>query len=761
MSFANAAENLELTTDRFSSLRLSGHSPAGTAAPDCTSFCADASEPDVTLIERALAPERASDLLLFNDRELSFLRFQARVFEEAQDDTIPLLDRVKFLAIVGTHLDDFVRVRAPELRRNVARRMLVESILKRLVYTLEVYWRRRLLPALRAAGIHIVTYRRLTAEERTEVDAHFADVVYPALAPLALDLTGRFPQVASLGMNLLVETMASGGERRFLLRIPDALPPLVPFHTRRLASSALTRNPELGTRTVEEDITIRGYVWLDQVVVANLRAVFPEAEVISAHRFRLLREVDVSPQTSADTGALERALTVLRVRERNPVAALVADRRMRDEVLADLARRLGVADGAVHRSSAVADLRRLWEITRIARPELKAPPFQPREPLAVEGHTDVLAAARERDILLHHPYESFQPVVEMIRQAARDPDVVRISLTLYRTDRESPVVHALLDAVRQGKQVRVLVELNARLDEHRNVNWWRIFEQAGASVFPSPAGLKVHAKMALIERHEANRLRRYAHLSSGNYNAFTARAYTDVALLTCDEDITADVASLFDALSTGTVPSRFRALTVAPINMRDVLTALIDREIACHRRGERGHIILKMNGLVDRDVIRLLYRASQEGVYVDLLVRSLCCLRPGIPGVSDRIRVRSIVGRFLEHSRVWYRRNGGDEEVYIGSADLMPRNLDRRVEVMAPLKDTGLRRRLFEILRLYLADNVKARELRADGSYVHPPVRAGERLLDAQLALMREVSPRHLVLVHDTPRGNQQAMVAE
>jgi polyphosphate kinase len=267
--------------------------------------------------------------------------------------------------------------------------------------------------------------------------------------------------------------------------------------------------------------------------------------------------------------------------------------------------------------------------------------------------------------------------------------------------------------------------------------------------------------MALIERHEAGGLRRYAHLSSGNYNAFTARAYTDLGLLTCDEDITADVASLFDALCTGTVPSRFLALTVAPINMRDALTALIDREIACHRRGERGHIILKMNGLVDRDVIRLLYRASQEGVCVDLLVRSLCCLRPGIAGVSERIRVRSIVGRFLEHSRAWYFRNGGNDEVYIGSADLMPRNLDRRVEVMVPLKDAGLRRRLFEILRLYLADNAKARELRADGSYVRPAVRTGERLLDAQLALTREVGPPYLVLVHDTARGEQRAAAAE
>jgi polyphosphate kinase len=317
-------------------------------------------------------------------------------------------------------------------------------------------------------------------------------------------------------------------------------------------------------------------------------------------------------------------------------------------------------------------------------------------------------------------------------------------MTLYRIDRESPIVHALLDAVRRGRQVRVIIELNARLDEHRNLNWWRILEQAGAAVFPAPAGLKVHAKMALVVRNEGGRLRRYAHLSSGNYNAFSARVYTDLGLLTCDEDITADIAALFDSLCGGRGTGEFRALAVSPLTLRQTLTNLIAREVACHRRGERGYIILKMNGLVDSDVIQLLYRASREGVNVDLLVRGICCLRPGVPGLSERIRVRSIVGRFLEHSRVWYFRNGGCDDVYIGSADLMPRNLDRRVEIMAPLKDAALRDRVFGILRQYLADNVKARELRADGKYVRAGAGPGEQLVDAQFVLLHEGDRRSL-----------------
>jgi polyphosphate kinase len=633
--------------------------------------------------------------------------------------------------------------------------MVVESLVKGLLYNLEVQWRRRLLPALRRSGIHIVDYKRMTAEERSEVDCHFCDVVRPLLSPLAYDTPRSLPQIASLGMNLLVTAVdRTGGEHCFILRVPEAVPSLVPFH--------LCAAP--GSMPSGDGRPVHGYVWLDQVLLAHLPRLFPELRVAAAYRFRVLREVDVE-MSPASADPIERVLEVLRLRRINPIVTLVADRRMPPKTLETLAQGLDVADSAIYQVGVVSDLRRLWEVTRIARADLRTPYFVPKKPAALEAHPNVLAAARTRDVLFHHPYESFQPVLEMIQQAADDPDVSRISMTLYRTDRESPIVQALVDAVRRGKQVRVIIELHARLDEHRNVNWWRTFEEAGAAVFAAPAGLKVHAKMTLIERHEGGGVKRYVHLSSGNYNAFTARAYTDLALLTCDEDISADIANLFDALCGNGGTSQFRALAVAPVTMRDTLANLVEREIDWRRGGDRGHIILKMNGLVDREVIQLLYRASQAGVDVDLLVRSICCLRPGLPGVSDRIRVRSIVGRFLEHSRVWYFRNGGHEEAYIGSADLMPRNLDRRIEVMAPVKDSGLRGRVVDILRTYLADNVKARELRADGRYIRVKPENGEPRVDAQLTLLREACVsyeagdmrmsaggrhRHLTLVHSS-----------
>lgn len=682
-------------------------SPSVAAAPasNCTPFCVDAS----------------GHPSLFNDRELSFLRFQTRVFEEAQNEGTPLLERVKFLAIVGTHLDDFVMVRIPELRRNAARRMVVESVLRRLTRDVRAYWRRQIVPALRAEGVHIEHYQRLGPAERNQVDQHFSEVVRPHVSLFPCGADSPFPHVPNLGMNLLVRA-ANGlrDERLFVLRIPDGTSALVPFHR-------------------DDETRLHGLVWLDQVVIGNLSALFPEFEHVEAHRFRLLREMDVPESTLTGIGPVERVLDMLAHRERNPVVTVTVDRGMPLQLRTMLARGLGVPDRLVDRCSVVADLRRLWEVNRINRPDLKAPPILPHRPASLRGHTDIFEAVRDGDVLFHHPYESFQPIVDMIEQAAHDPDVVSMSVTLYRTDRESPIAHALVDAARRGRRVRVLIELNARLDERRNANWWRVFEQAGAKVFAAPTtGLKVHTKMALIVRDEGGQLRRYAHLSSGNYNAFSARVYTDLGLLTCDHDITTDVEALFDALCSGGSAGRFRALTVAPLTMRQTLNALVEREIACQRGGQSGHIVLKMNGLVDRDVIQLLYRASQEGVKLDLLVRGVCCLRPGMPGVSDRIRVRSIVGRFLEHSRVWYFRNGGDEEVYVGSADLIPRNLDHRIEVMAPLKDAGLRRRVLGILQLYLADNVKAHELCADGRYVRVGEAAGETALDAQLELARE-----------------------
>lgn len=664
----------------------------------------------------------------FIDRDLSFLRFQQRVFEESQDEQTPLLDRVKFLAILHTNMDDFLSVRAPALRARAEKRFIVEATLKRLVRRAQAYWRRRLIPRLASAGIHLVDYSTLSADEQAEVRAHCAEFVLPLLSSLTWEPGQPFPHVPSVGMNIAVSVRdgRSAGQLT-IIRIPDAVSRLVPFRWRRGSPAA-----EADT---SERPTPRGYVWVDQAIAANLTTMMPGAKVAAAHTFRILREAGLPP-----IGGLtdcERALESPSLREANPVVALVADRFMPPPMLERLVTALEIPPGLVHRAKVVVDPRRQWEVSRIPRPDLHEPPLVPRIASPLRDNPDIFAGIRRGDMLLHHPYDSFQPVVDMIATAAEDPDVLSISMSLYRTDRESPVAHALLDALRRGKQVRLLIELNARFDEQRNASWTRVFEQAGASVFHAPPGLKVHAKMALVTRHESSGVRRYAHLSSGNYNLFTSRVYTDLALMTADEETTADVADLFDVLTGGTRPIRFRRLLVAPVTLRDALERLVDREIRWRHRGAPAHVILKMNALSDREVIRLLYRASRAGVRVDLLVRGICGLRPGILGTSEHIHVRSVVGRFLEHSRAWYFHNGGSEEVYIGSADLMPRNLNRRVEVMVPLRAPAMIQRVRNgIFARYLADNVKARRLNADGTYTRIVPAAGDAPVNAQSELL-------------------------
>ena len=714
MSFAaHEADYTSVRAEATPRIQIARPSTTAEAAPNCTPACTDAG---------------GCHSSFFNDRDLSFLRFQSRIFDEARNESTPLLDRVKFLAIVATHLDDFVMVRGPEIRRNAARRIVVDSVLTRLTRDVAGYWRRQLVPALRSAGIHILDYRHLCPGERTEVDTYFSNVVRPQIAILPVEPGLPFPHIPALGMNLFVRGLNTADDEQLcMLRVADAVSALASLQVPAQSAGARDGHDR-----------VRRYVWLDQVLIANLPSLFPQLNQLEGHRFRVLREMDVPDHKIDGDGPVERTVNMLTHREKNPVLTVTVDRRMPASMRDELACGLRVPNHVISRCGVVHDLRRLWEVNRIDRPDLKTPQLLPHPPASMKGHVDACAAARDRDVLLHHPYESFQPVVNMIQCAAGDPDVVSIAVTLYRTDRESPIAHALMEAARRGRDVRVVLELNARLDERRNVNWWRAFEEAGVRVFAAPPGLKVHTKMALIVRDEDGVRRRYAHLSSGNYNAFTAKVYTDLALLTCDQDIAADVEALFDALCGGSATARFRALVVAPLAMRQSLDALVEREIACQQRGARGHIIMKMNSLVDPDVIKLLYRASQRGVTVDLLVRGICCLRPGVSGLSDRIRVRSIVGRFLEHSRAWYFRNGGDHELYVGSADLIPRNLDQRVEVMAPLKDKALRQRVLAMLKQYLADDVRAHELQADGTYVRTTRTSDAPLLDAQLVLSRE-----------------------
>jgi len=652
------------------------------------------------------------------NRDMSLIEFERRVLEEARDHRNPLLERVKFLGILGRNLDEFVMVRG--------RKWIASPVGKRLTRKTNALLReghrilrRDLLPALAGAGIRVLDYEGLTPDARAQLDRRFTESVLPLITSTFCGDT-VLADAPGLGLNFIV-TLDDG--RFAVVRVPDQLSSLVTVNT-----SHERRGP-FGPAS-------ECFVWLDQVIAANLHTVFDGARVESAHLFRIMRDADIVLE-AADADELPlRTLDAVRQRETNPVLMMVIDREAAPHVVDRLARALAVQPEAIVRTREVLDLKRLWDFSQLQRADLRYPPLMPQMPARVG--TCLFSAIRKGDILLHHPFESFQPVIDLLRQAVADPEVETICATLYRTDRrDSPVAEALLDAARRGKRVCVVVELKARFDERRNAEWSRELKAAGAQVVHAPAGLKVHAKMLLIERREGNHLRRYAHMSSGNYNSFTSTVYTDLALMTCDETITADVADLFEFMTGGTQTPVTRTLLAAPFSLRSGFNALVEREIGWAQRGEAAHIILKMNALIDPAAIDLLHRASQAGVQVDLIVRGISSLRPGVPGVSDRIRVRSIVGRFLEHSRAWYFRNGGAEEMFIGSADLMPRNFERRVECVVPLKDRALAHRLrYEILDLYLLDTVSARELLPNGRYRRVVPRAGEPAIACQCAFL-------------------------
>jgi polyphosphate kinase len=650
---------------------------------------------------------------------MSLLEFERRVLEEAGDERNPLLERVKFLGILGRNLDEFLMVRGRAWMVSPAAQRLVRKTqaLLRNGYRL---LRRDLLPALATAGLHILDYSDLSPAECANVDDHFIDAVLPRITPTICD-DGSIADVPGLGLNFVVEL---DREVLAIVRLPEQLSSLVaveigddrPGH---LAAGEWQRRKE-------------AFVWLSQVVAANLHRVFPGVRIGSAHAFRIIRDADIMLEPAAAEELPLRTIAAVRQRESNPIVMMVIERAAPARLIHRLARAVSVPPPAVVRTREVLDLSRLCELSPLPHAHLRYPPFVPCTP--ARTRSCMFASIRDGDILLHHPFESFRPVIDLVRQAAADSAVEAISATLYRTDRgNSPVIDALIDAARRGKRVRVVVELKARFDERINAEWARALHAAGAQVLHAPAGLKVHAKMLAIARREDRRLRRYAHVSSGNYSSFTSMVYTDLALLTCDESITADIEELFEFIAGATQTPATVSLLAAPFALRAGLRALVEREIRWAQRGEAAHIIMKMNALNDQAAVELLQRASQAGVQVDLVVRGACLLRPGVPGVSDRIRVRSIVGRFLEHSRVWSFRNGGADEIFIGSADLRPRNFDRRVEIVVPVKDRALARRIrYEILDTYLSDTLSARELLATGRYRRLVPRFGEPGIAAQ-----------------------------
>lgn len=687
----------------------------------------------------ALPVQSLDDPALFINRDLSLLDFQERVLEEAKDPGNPLLERVKFLAILSSNLDEFFMVRVAGLLKQVASGLpevgidgrtaaeqvrLIRQRVKTLAQEAHDLWRADLLPALEREGIRILEFAGLSDAKRAELNSYFVRNVFPVLTPLAFDPSRPFPHISNRSLNLAVVVREAQGVEHFArIKVPDTLPQLVPV---KPAGESFLGPPG------------REFVWLEQLMVANLRLLFPGLEVVESYPFRLTRDADVAIQELESDDLLETMEEAMRQRRFTAAVRLQVDASMPEKILEILTSNIEIDPEDVYRVEGPIGLGRLMELYGIDQPDLKDRPFLPFAPaqFGADCQEDIFSVIRGDDILLHHPYESFQPVVEFLRQAARDPQVLAIKMTLYRVGRNSPIVAALLDAAEEGKQVAVLVELKARFDEESNIEWARTLEDAGVHVVYGLVGVKVHSKIALVVRQEGETIRRYVHLGTGNYNPATARVYTDFGLLTSNEEIGADATYFFNALTGYSGRHEPHRLLVAPVNLQQRLEQLILREIELARKGERGHLIFKMNALEDPKMIKRLYQASQAGVQVDLLVRGLCCLRPGVPGISDNIRVTSIVGRFLEHSRIYYFRNGGTEEIYLGSADLMRRNLRHRIEIVFPVEKKELVDRLKGILEVYQADEAKARRLQSDGQYVRPSGSAQNEVMNSQSWLL-------------------------
>jgi len=671
----------------------------------------------------AKPPVDLDDPSLYLNRELSLLAFQRRVLEEAEDSTNPLLERVRFLSILGSNLDEFFMVRVAGLAAQLdagimevgpdrmtprAQLISIRREVKKLLREAHEC-RKKLASELEEHGILVHEYSQLNEKQQRIAAEYFSNTVFPVLTPLAFDPGRPFPHISNLSLNLAVLIRDDDGHEHFArVKVPDSLPQLMP-----LAGTVSVNSKRPGKRRLD-------LVWLEDIISAHLAELFPGMEILESYPFHVTRDADIAIRELEAEDLLETVEEGIRNRRFGSVIRLIVTRDMPKSILDILMKNLEVEAGDVYRTERPLSLRRLDGLCALNRPELKYPPFTPVTPPALADLEDgeLFAAIRQQDILLHHPFDSFQPVIEYLKIAARDPSVLAIKMCLYRVGRNSPIVDALLEAVEENKQVAVLVELKARFDEESNIEWARALERAGAHVVYGLIGLKIHCKVALVIRREQDRIARYVHVSTGNYNALTAHLYTDMGIFTADESVAADASDLLNYLTGYSHKADYRRLLVAPVNLRQRFQELIEREIEHARAGRSAHLILKMNALVDPKLIRALYRASQAGVTVQLLVRGICCLRPGLPDVSENIEVISVVGRFLEHSRIYYFRNDGEEQIYIGSADLMPRNIDHRVEVLIPIRDTRMIRHIRdEVLSPYLADQVKGRKMQPNGTY--------------------------------------------
>jgi polyphosphate kinase len=672
--------------------------------------------PRVAARGRRRAPRDRKGPIL--NRELSWIEFNARVLHEARDSRNPLLERVKFLAIFASNLDEFFQVRVSGLRRQdqsstqhhssdgLTPGQQLDAIRERvreLVAEHSAIWM-AIRADLAAEGVEIHDYDEVP-EHHDTLRRRFHDEIFPVLTPLAVDPGHPFPYISTLSLSIAVGLRdPETGEKRFArVKIPPILPRLF---------------------AVERD----KFVLLDQVIEANLDELFRGMEILETHLFRVTRDADITVEEDEADDLLLAIEEEVRRRRFGEAVRLEVERSMPELTRRILIKGTGVREEDAFEVAGMVDLTALWQLVALDRPDLKAPVHTPVIPGRLlppdeDEPVDVFAQMRAGDIFLHHPYESFTASVErFIDQAADDPEVLTIKQTLYRTSGDSPIVRALIRAAEGGKQVVVLVEIKARFDEENNIVWARRLEQAGAHVVYGLVGLKTHSKVALVVRREGSGLRRYVHIGTGNYNSKTARLYVDLGILTCREELGADVTDLFNVLTGLSRQRVFRRLLVAPMTLRSRFIELVEREAANARAGHPARIVLKVNSLVDNQVIEALYEAAKAGVGIDLIVRGACCLVPGVPGASEHVRVRSIIGEFLEHSRIWMFANAGRAEWYIGSADLMERNLDRRVEVVTPVEDHEAQARMARIIEVMLADDRRSWQLGNDGRWARTEV---------------------------------------
>jgi polyphosphate kinase len=677
---------------------------------------------------------RASNLYL--NRELSWLEFNARVLAEAESESVPLLERLKFHAIVASNLDEFFMVRVAGLKQQLTGEvgeiqpdgMTVAQQLSAVATRVHQLVERQaenlvgnLLPKLATTGIVIVKPEELPPESQAALDARFHSEIFPILTPIAIDPGHPFPHLRNKSLNLGVMFQREAAvEVAFgVVQVPMMLPRLMEVS---------------GVKSSDGTLAKHAFVLLEQVIARHVATIFPSVRLRGVYAFRVTRNFDMEIDEEEAEDLLQTIQQELRRRERGNAVRLEVAGEPTPASLAKLVKALKLdPERDVYRSTGILNVADLLQIVgRDERRELRDEPFTSLAVPPLRDSDDLFATIREADVLLHQPYESFDGVVELIARAADDPDVLAIKQTLYRAGGDSPIVKALARAAEAGKQVTAIVELKARFDEESNIVWARTLEQSGVHVVYGLLGLKTHAKCLLIVRREKGHLRRYVHLSTGNYNPSTARTYTDFSLFTCRPNLCEDASSLFNLLTGYSAPPKWNSFMVSPLGLHEAVLGLIAREAEHAHSGRPARITAKMNALVDADVVEALYRASQAGVPITLLVRGICCLRPGVPRVSENIEVRAIVDRFLEHGRAFHFANGGKDEVYLSSADWMPRNFHRRVEVMVPVEDAALRARLIEILAISVNDNVKSWRLTSDGSYARVQARSGAPLLRSQ-----------------------------